>query len=204
MISHVQVFGFGAAMRGMRNPMDSHWKSDTIDESIGPNDLKLTLRLLKSPEERKFLRFIHVWFDLTLPRYMWAEFDTYKIGVSKNSCSTMNCLAIDRENKIARYFRKSDFYNGDVLPETLDILNLLAAQWLNNKTDRKDILVSMKNILPEGFLLNATVNINYESLLNIYFQRKDHRLETWHGFCKWIKTLPYMARFIREIEKKRV
>jgi len=199
-IDRVEVFGFGAAMRGMRNPWDSHDRLDTFCETIGPKDMKLAKRLLRSPEERKFLRFIQVWFDLTLPRHTWVEFDTYKIGVSKNSCSTMNCLAIDRKSKMTRFFRKEDFYNGDVSKETIYELNLLAAQWKENKSDRDNILLSLKGRLPESYLLTATVNANYEALLNMYFQRKDHRLETWHGVCKWIETLPCMSDFISGIK----
>jgi len=199
-VSNVEIFGINAAMRGMRNPMDSHWKSDTIDEKIGPNDLALAKRLLKSPEERKFLRFINVWFDLTLPRHTWVEFDTYKIGTTKNSCSTMNCLAIDRQSKSVHFFKQNDFYDDCVSQQILDELNALAISWFADKAERNNILLRMKNILPESYMLRATIVTNYEALLNMYRQRKSHRLETWHYFCYWIRTLPYMDEFITELE----
>lgn len=197
----VEVFGFGAAMRGMRNPWDSHAKADTFCETPGPKDLALAKKLLRSSEERKYLRFIQVWYDLTLPLHMWSQFDTYKMGVVRNSCSTMNCLAVDRVNKMTRYLRKDDFYQGDVSYHAVSELNTLAAQWKENKEERDEILLSMKNRLPSGYLLRATVNSNYEMLFNAYFQRRKHRLKPWHDVCNWIESLPYMSEFIEEKSK---
>lgn len=195
-IEKTEVFGFGAAMRGMRNPWESHAKADTFCETIGPKDMALAKKLMRSSEERKFMRFIHVWYDLTLPLHTWAQFDTYKMGVVRNSCSTMNSLAVDRINKMTRYLRKEDFYQDDVSYHAISELNTLAAQWKENKEERDKILLSMKNRLPSGYMLKSTVNSNYEMLLNVYYQRKNHRLETWQTICKWIESLPYMSEFI--------
>lgn len=109
-IENVEVVGWEAAIRGMRNPLNSWEKSDSryynnpiYDEkdprfihdnpifSVGPNDIDLMKRLCNAgTDHRKFMRMITVYVDITAPLYWWKEFDTYKVGTVANSCSTMH------------------------------------------------------------------------------------------------------------------
>lgn len=190
-IENTEVTGWRAALRGMRNPMNSWHKADSIFTitpiNIGPNDLQLSCDLVKAGgEHRKFLRMIHVSFDLTFPIYGWSEFDTYKIAVTRNSCSTMHKLG-------TRDLTLEDFEEQDVMPVVLAELNTLGAEY--RATKNFDLVRKMKSRLPAAFLQKATIDANYEVLMNMFFQRKAHRLPIWsgpEGVCAWIRTLPYM------------
>ncbi len=196
-IEDTQVFGLEAALRGMRNPLDSWDKSDSIygridvdDKNwnyeeliIGEKDIDLAQRLTKAGSEHcKFLRQIQVWVDLTLPRYIWSEFDTYKFG-TKNSCSTMHTIH-------RRYLTQDDF-EYPIGVQQLGLMNDLIAQKKAGDITGHCFIHMMKNLLPEGFLQKRTVNTNYAELLNIYFQRRHHKLDQWHTICRWIEGLPY-------------
>lgn len=224
--SNTEVFGFNAALRGMRNPMNSWDKGDSVchgDEtpSIGPNDYKLALSLIKAgTEHRKFLRSIIIWTDIEAPRYVWQELDTYKVSTVRNSCSTMHKLG-------SRDLVREDFSCGMVMPEVLNEINVLAAQYRNLKLLKESpskvdsIQRQMKQILPEGFLQKATYTMNYETALTMFKQRRNHRLPEWRFFdedchkdpvlsikdedtsiTNWIFSLPYMNSIIKSLEKQ--
>lgn len=208
-IENVEVFGWGAAIRGMRNPMNSWDKSDTIngeylgkDENgkeilvdydfphIGPNDLDLMKRLLKSgPDHSKFMRMIEVSLDIVAPLYWWKEFDTYKVGTVANSCSTMHKIA-------AKEFTLDDFSHEHMdgvtkqfLAAVINSLNVNRDKY--NETKDKDYWWNMIQLLPTSYNQRRTVTLNYAVLKNIFQARKEHKLDEWRDLCEWIKTLPY-------------
>ena len=203
-ITNVDVWGFNGAIRGMRNPYMSHEKSDSIykDEyyySIGEKDMELACKLIKAgSEHRKFLRMIHVQADILAPRYWWAEMDTYK-HVTMNSSSTMH-LITKRELTI------EDFsFNKYVPPTTAEKIVEKLNAWIKDYNHMKDSFVAeerellfsaIKQILPESYNQLRTIDTNYECLLNIYKQRKNHRLIEWFDFCEWVRELPYMEEFL--------
>lgn len=201
----IDVQGFEAAIEGMRNPLKSYDKRDsfwTVNETetdevyfIGPNDMKLAKGLWKGgTEHRKYLRMIQVWADIYAPRFWWSEYDTYRIGTSANSESTMHKIL--QENFNERDFEWM-FENGDwdIEAEFRDYLNLLKTvrDRANADSDHKEHYQQLlKCMLPESFIQKRTVNLNYETLATMYRQRKNHRLPQWREvFCSWIKTLPY-------------
>ena len=200
-IENVEVAGLSTAIRGMRNPMDSWDKTDSGQGSnwyvIGDADMELCKKLIKAgPEHRKFLRQIYVGFDITLPRYVWSEFDTYQ-WVVKNSCSTMHKL-FKKDCPITLEQFMYNYNDIDILMTTLERLNRLSTDYFKAPTQvQKDsILRRAKAMLPEGFLQKRTVSTNYEQLRNIYHQRKNHRLPCWHKICGEIENLLYAEDFI--------
>lgn len=212
-IENVDVSGWEAAIRGMRNPMNSWDKSDSnwvapraidflpICYVVGSNDLSLMKRLAKAgTDHRKFLRMINVTMDIIAPTYWWAEFDTYKVGTVRNSCSFMH-------KGTSRPFYISDFSccAGDIEnPEqvattwqiVINTLNELREKYLETKD--KTIFQEIRNLLPSGYMQQSTVQLNYEVLLNMYKSRKNHRLQEWRDFCSWIETLPYFNEICLE------
>lgn len=201
-IENTFVTGFEAAIHGMRNPMNSWDKSDSKIYSdlsfypngifsIGPNDNKLAKKLIKAGTEHcKFLRLIHIQCFITIPRYIWQELDTYKIATVRMSCSTMHKLGITD-------LTEEDFQDGKVMMETLLKLNELGNLYRNNKDI--ELLREMKQILPEGFLQGADYDMNYQTAILIYNQRKNHRMSEWSGkdgICEWIKSLPMMNEWL--------
>lgn len=216
-ITNTEVYGFDAALRGMRNPMNS-WhlsdtrKADTIEDFklldtictkdidmelavIGANDLDLAQRLIKAGSEHcKFLRQIQVWADFNMPLYWWSEFDTYKFN-TKNSCSTMHKLLNAKKG-----IELSDFVYDELdiqdIENTVIKLNKLRDKYLETKDYR--YVIRAKKLLPTSYKQLRTVNTNYAELRNIYFQRMNHRLkEEWQDtFCKWVENLPYAQELI--------
>ena len=213
-VHETTVFGFRPALRAMRNPMDSWAKSDSrygvqypdedqpwdraiiVPESpyVGSEDMKLALSLTRAgSSHRKFLRQIGIWVEITLPRYVWTEVDTYKLGTVRNSCSTMHRLG-------TRNLIGCDF-EGGMYVETLAHLNVLVANF-RAQTDpeqKAEALRFLKNHLPEGYLQRATLSLNYETALNMYGQRQHHRLREWHRICDWIHGLPYMSQLLEAV-----
>ena len=195
------IVGWAAAIRGMRNPMNS-WKiSDSEYEfgrefNIGKNDWDLMCRLrIAGTDHRKFMRMITVYVDITAPLYWWKEFDTYKVGTVANSCSTMHKIA-DKK------FRFSDFScehignvpNKDVsyyraLDYTIMVLNDARQKYL--ETHDKAYWWQMIQLLPTSYNQKRTVMLNYEVLANIYKSRNNHKLDEWRDFCNWIEKLPH-------------
>ena len=188
---------------------------------IGKNDLELMQKLIKAgSEHRKFLRQIFVAVDITAPLYWWKEFDTYKVGTVSNSCSTMHKLANtpitkecfemgDFEDMPPRMFKCKDEY-GDTYEENnlcnfvsldlfwchlIDVLNDYRVHY--NETKDKRYWKELIRLLPESWLQKRTITMNYENILNMYRQRKNHKLTEWSkSFCDWIKTLPYAEELI--------
>ena len=231
-IENVDVMGWEAAIRGMRNPMNSWDKSDShwshlydapnavmvIDENaflLEENDFDLMKRLRNAgTDHRKFMRMIAVYVDIIAPLYWWKEFDTYKVGTVANSCSTMHkiaekeftiedfsCEHLDREpyhrNWIESITVNEDITSPhkvwmtpfDVLRCTIEMLNAYRENYLETK-DKQDWW-QMIQLLPSSYNQRRTVMLNYEVLANIYKSRRNHKLDEWHTFCDWIKTLPY-------------
>lgn len=178
---------------------------------IGPNDLNLAQRLISSgPEHAKFLRQIFVSVDITAPLYWWKEADTYKVGTTANSTSTMHKLTsypITKEMFEFDSFPNRHFYtddSGDGQPvkwyieeeieEFIWFLECLRQKYIETKN--KSYWRALVQLLPQGWLQTRTWTANYAILRNIYFQRKNHKLKEWHQFCDWIKTLPYSKELI--------
>lgn len=208
-ITNTEVYGFEAALRGMRNPMNSWhlqdskkyedlmFKIDMEHENtvIGDNDLDLAKRLIKAgPEHCKFLRQIQVWADFDMPLYWWSEFDTYKFN-TKNSCSTMHKLFnAKKEIELDDFVYSKEDIN--TLNFVIRELNSLRKRYLETKDF--NYVIRGKRLLPTSFKQKRTVNTNYAELINIYNQRKNHRLkEEWQDvFCKWCEELPYFKQFL--------
>ena len=213
-IENAQVFGFQAAIRGMRNPKNSWAKSDSTfelstDESgvqmidIGPADLKLAAALANSgPDDGKFLRMIHVQLDVTAPLYWWKEADQYKVGTVTDSCSTMHKIH-------AKEFTLDDFsheyllgsahtYNGYVPTAVLECvigaLNEFRKLFL--ETNIKAYWWRLIQLLPSSYNQRRTWDLNYAVLRSIYHARRNHKLDEWHTLCNWIETLPYAEELI--------
>ena len=188
------------AIRGARNPMNSWARSDSGYNAageyvLGPNDLDLALRLCASgSDHRKFLRQIFVSMDITAPLYWWKEFDTYKVGTVANSTSTMHKLH-------ARAIGLDDFSTDHMTPGSLAEFEKYVAYLETvrlryaadkNKTDWYDLI----QLLPSSYNQMRTVSLNYEVLANIYFARRNHKLDEWHTLCGAILELPYARRML--------
>lgn len=208
-IKNTEVYGFEAALRGMRNPLNSWGNSDSYYDKvanqyiIGNNDMKLAQSLIKSGSEHcKFLRMIHVSADFDMPRYFWSEFDTYHYN-TKNSCSTMHKL-LNNDNPITLNMFETcdrDAYLWNEIIARLEEFRLNYKELqktTKNKEEMDELLLRAKRLLPEGMLQLRTVDTNYAELRNMYFQRRNHRLhEEWvDTFCNWIKNLPYANELI--------
>lgn len=197
----LKVSGINEALFGMRNPLNSWGLSDTKDEVIGEKDLNLAQRLIGAGTEHcKFMRQIQVWLNITAPRYWWSEFDTYKVGTSANSTSTMHKLFDKKtEIKVDMFEVHSDFEK-KIINELIKELNVLRDNYFKATIQQeKDlILVTAKRILSESYLNLRTVNLNYAVLRNIIIQRKNHRLKyEWQEcFCREITKLPYAKELI--------
>ena len=208
-IDNIDVSGWEAAIRGMRNPMNSWDKSDSCDlheynPLLGENDLKLMKSLSKAGSDHaKFLRMINVTVDITAPLYWWKEFDTYKVGTVANSCSTMHKIH-------AKEFTLDDFshehlesFYGEhinftgVLDFVVDALN--TARRLYLKTKDKTYWWQMIQLLPSSYNQTRTVQLNYQVLKSMYFARKDHKLDCWHTLCDWMLTLPYFREICVDV-----
>ena len=191
-LTNTQTYGWEAAVRGMRNPLNSWHLSDSEFSplAIGDNDLDLMLRLAKGGSSHaKYRRMITVSVDITAPLYWWKEFDTYKIATVANSCSTMHKLH-------SRDLTLDDFSHEHLFNIWLDTLELTirAINTARNDyilTNDKRLWRQMIQLLPTSYNQLRTVTLNYEVLHNIYHQRRNHKLDEWHTLCEWIETLPY-------------
>lgn len=205
-LSNAVVFGWHSAIMGMRNPMNSWNKSDSVFYSdfscqIGQNDLDLMKTLIKAgTEHRKFLRMIHVQMDIEAPLYWWKEFDTYKVGTVANSCSTMHKIH-SKEFTVDDFSHEHlDRFSTEVLGWTIKALNGSREDYMKSKS--KDDWWQMIQLLPSSYNQLRTVDLNYEVLLNQYFQRKDHKLDEWHIYCEQIKCFPYLSDFIEVLKNE--
>ena len=200
-IENIDVYGFEAAIRGARNPMNSWDRMDSCynngEFEIGENDYKLLKNLtIAGPEHRKWNRMVTVTMDITAPLYFLKEWDTYKVGTVANSCSTMHRIQ-------AKKFEMSDFSvehlrSLRVMHEVIDELNFYRDKF--NKDKKKEDWWEMIQLLPSSYNQKRTVHLNYEVLGTIYHQRRHHKLDEWHVFCDTIKTLPYSEFITREFE----
>lgn len=225
-IENVEIYGWEAAIRGARSPMNSWVKSDSyktyieneqtgqradFEFFVGDEDLKLMQKLVKAgTDHRKFMRMITVYVDVTAPLYWWKEADTYKVGTVRNSCSTMHKIT-EKEFTLDDFSREHLFtadlqlYQiNDLEEETLveiqtsalEILNV-TIQALNRyrklylETNYKRYWHQLIQLLPSSYNQRATVMLNYEVLANMYHARKNHKLDEWCDFCRWIESLPY-------------
>ena len=234
-------------IEGMRNPMNSWEKSDTVlpidcrtcsipkseysnvakqvtcdicktqEEYIGPNDYSLMQRLANAgTDHRKFMRMMPVYVRMTAPLYLWKELDTYKVGTVANSCSTMHKIQekeFTREDfsfehldncvtchvvETGDSYMDFDESSIDILDNIIESLNTWRSRYLVAlKTEEetglpaKDIWWQMIQLLPSSYNQTRNVMMNYEVLANIYKSRKNHKLDEWREFCKWIESLPY-------------
>ena len=199
-LKNTDVYGFEAAIRGMRNPWNSWEKSNSVFNAgysgrsviIGENDLALMKNLVAAgTDHSKFMRMINVTCDITAPMFWWSEYDTYKVGTVRNSCSKMHTIHI-------KPFDIDDFtHEGcDKIPAAIDTLMYVVGECehlrkLYNDTEQKKYWRAIIELLPESFNMRATVQLNYAVLRNMYHARKNHPLDEWHDFCRWIETLPY-------------
>lgn len=199
-IKNTDVYGFEAAIRGMRNPWNSWEKSDStfnVEFSgdsviVGDNDLALMKKLVSAgTDHSKFMRMINVTCDITAPMFWWSEYDTYKVGTVRNSCSKMHTIHI-------KPFDIDDFtHEGcDKIPAAIDTLMYVVGECehlrrLYNDTEQKKYWRAIIELLPESFNMRATVQLNYAVFRNMYHVRKNHKLDEWHDFCRWIESLPY-------------
>ena len=202
-IENIDVYGFEAAIRGARNPMNSWDRMDSGYNNgkfeIGENDYKLLKNLtIAGPEHRKWNRMVTATMDITAPLYWWKEYDTYKVGTVANSCSTMHKIQ-------AKKFEMSDFsveHLDEIAYETFKsvIGELNLSRRLFDETKNKKYWWNMIQLLPTSYNQKRTVHLNYEVLGTIYHQRRHHKLDEWHVFCDTIKTLPYSEFITREFE----
>jgi hypothetical protein len=207
-IENTQVYGFEPAIRGMRMPLNSHHLSDSkYDDKgnyiVGEKDLDLMKRLvLAGTEHAKFMRYITVYMDISAPLYWWKEFDTYKVGTTANSTSTMHKIT-------SRLLDENDFeWDKDAntkvsvtgyRKDMLEHINNLITYYNNFATqdEKQDIFRIIIQDLPSSFIQTRTITLNYAVLRNMYFQRRYHKLTEWRDvFCGWIATLPYAKELI--------
>lgn len=218
------------AIRGMRNPMNSWNYSDSyhnkeeydslngqkyvgagnVDYCVGYNDNKLMMNLAAGgPVHAKYRRMITVYLDITAPLYWWKEFDTYKVGTVANSCSTMHKIHAKEFNwddfSTEHLIHCRDCKLGDVGPtlvmdSVIYALNVYRKKYLETKD--KKYWWQMIQLLPSSYNQKRTVMLNYEVLVGIYRWRKEHKLDEWREFCRWIEQLPYSEIIIGEMEEK--
>lgn len=197
---NISVMNMENAIRGARNPLNSWARSDSYyDENgkyvLGVNDLSLVRRLCTAgSDHRKFIRMIFVSIDITAPLYWWKEYDTYKVGTVANSTSTMHKIQ-------AKEFVLDDFSHDHLTTESLKVLEdyisyleSVRLKYLESK-DKND-WYDMIQLLPTSYNQMRTCTLNYETLINIYNSRRNHKLDEWHDFCAMIETLPYAKDMI--------
>lgn len=192
-LKNTSVMNFENAIRGARNPMNSWGRMDSHTEPdgtfvFGPNDLDLAMRLAKAgSDHRKYLRMVFVSVDVTAPLYWWKEYDTYKVATVANSTSTMHKIH-------SKPFSIDDFSCDHMTDGTKKFMETVVAELENirlrfKETKSKDDWYDMIQLLPSSYNQMRTCTFNYETLINIYRARKNHKLAEWHTFCDWIETL---------------
>lgn len=214
-VQNVSVMNFDNAMRGLRNPMNSWDKSDSFSCHlgcyirnlefncdfypewfvVGQKDIELCQKMLNAGDsDSKFMRQIFVSMDITAPAYFCAEFDTYKVGTTRNSCSFMH-------KGTAKEFERSDFSTEDMdetslksLDNTIHRLNELRQVYLDSKN--AEIFLTIRKLLPQSYNYRFTWTGSYANLRNMYFQRKNHRLPEWREFCQILECFPYGKELI--------
>ncbi|MGL5458937.1 MAG: hypothetical protein ACRDBY_04930 [Cetobacterium sp.] len=222
-INNIEVFNFEGAIRGMRNPMNSWHLSDSkqgyLRYEIGEKDLDLMKRLYKAgTDHRKYLRQILISLDITAPLYWWKEFDTYKVGTTANSTSTMhkimakeftrNDFSYDEDSR--NYMNTDEGFDyawgsiaGEIIKSDIDKCNKLRDLYLNGEYEfknNKDVWRLLIQTLPSSYNQTRTITMSYENFINMYHSRKNHKLSEWSTFCKvMLEELPYI-KYIMGLE----
>lgn len=222
-VENIETWGFEHAIRGMRNPLNSWERSDSqmmwtedpaynnigrpdlaMSMVIGENDLTLMQKLYAAGQpHRKYLRQIFVSMDIIAPLYWWKEFDTYKVGTTANSCSTMHKIA-------AKEFMLDDFSHEHLINENGVAVEDWQSEWLEDlyitiarlncarqcylDTNDKKYWWQMIQILPSSYNQRRTVTITYENVMNMLDYREGHKLDEWHEFCEILRELPYVTK----------
>ena len=203
-VKNISVMNFENAIRGARNPMNSWARMDSYyDENhnfvFGPNDLDLAKRLCRAgSDHRKFIRQIFVSVDITAPIYWWKEYDTYKIGTVANSTSTMHKIH-------SKEFTAEDFSGENLTEKSKEMFDMYIAHLEairqsyiaeEDSVKKKQLWYDLIKLLPSSYNQMRTCSLNYEVLSNIYYARRNHKLEEWHVLCRWIESLPYAKELI--------
>ena len=200
LIDKVSVMNLENAMRGARNPLnswaisDSFYREDGTYE-LGPNDLDLAKRLAHAgSDHRKYLRMVFVSVDITAPLYWWKEYDTYKVATVANSTSTMHKIH-------SKPFSMDDFSHDHLTPSSYTFMETIVEQLESirlryKETKAKEDWYDLIQLLPSSYNQMRTCTFNYETLISMYHSRKNHKLQEWHTFCDWVKTLPYAKELI--------
>ena len=199
-LERTSVMNLENAMRGARNPMNSWGRMDSsYDEDgnfcLGPNDLDLGRRLRKAgSDHRKFIRQIFVSVDITAPLYWWKEYDTYKVATVANSTSTMHKIH-------SKAFELDDFSHDHLTKDSLEFMGVIIDRLESIRQKfvaekKKEDWYDLIQLLPSSYNQMRTCTMNYETLVNIYFARRNHKLPEWHTFCHWIESLPYAKELI--------
>lgn len=199
-IERTSVMNIENAIRGARNPLNSWDKMDSAynedgEYILGENDLGLGVRLAKAgSDHRKFIRQIFVSVDITAPLYWWKEFDTYKVGTVANSTSTMHKIhskpIVMEDFSFDRLTPESEKFAKDMV----DYIESVRLKYMEDKD--KAYWWDLIQLLPSSYNQMRTCTMNYENLTNMYYARRNHKLDEWHVFCDWIKSLPYADAFI--------
>lgn len=199
-VERISVMNLENAMRGARNPLNSWARSDSYyDENgqyiLGENDLGLAKRLARAgSDHRKYLRQIFISVDVTAPMYWWKEYDTYKVATVANSTSTMHKIH-------SKVFSRDDFSLDKLDEDSMAFFDTIIAKLEElrlkyTETKDKQYWYDIIQLLPSSYNQMRTCSLNYETLINIYYARKGHKLDEWHTFCDFIKTLPYAKDLI--------
>ena len=210
-VDNPEVWGFEHAIRGMRNPLNSWSRSDSYEECadafencgdcrtgefvVGEDDLALMKQLCNAgTEHRKFMRQIFVSMDIIAPLYWWKEFDTYKIGTVSNSCSTMHTLHKRDISMDDFSFENLGAAQEHIMKCLIEEMNVLRREYVD--TGDKRYWRMMIQMLPNSYNQRRTITMNYENVLTMINQRKNHRLSEWRDFCKVLSGLPYVEDLI--------
>jgi len=199
-LERTSVMNLENAMRGARNPMNSWNRMDSeYDEDgnycLGPNDMDLAKRLRRAgSDHRKFIRQIFVSVDITAPLYWWKEYDTYKVATVANSTSTMHKIH-------SKPFELNDFSHDHLTPASMKVMEMMVEELEKVRLKyvaekKKEDWYDLIQLLPSSYNQMRTCTLNYETLVNIYYARRNHKLEEWHTFCRWIESLPYAKELI--------
>ena len=203
-LERMSVMNLENAIRGARNPHNSWDRMDSAYDGegnyiLGENDRELGNRLAKAgTDHRKFIRQIFISVDITAPLYWWKEFDTYKVGTVANSTSTMHRIH-------SKEFSIEDFSCDQMTEDTLAFMGQVITylEQVRKKyieTKDKKYWYDLIQLLPSSYNQMRTVTMNYENAANMYYARRNHKLEEWHVFCRWVEKLPYAADFIMVID----
>ena len=230
-VENLRTFNWEGALRGMRNPMNSWTKSDsTFDENgniinVGENDLRLMKTLFKAgTEHRKYLRQIFVSMDITAPFYLWKDLNTYKIGVTSNSCSTMHKLTSKPITLDDFSIDNTEFIDDEEDEDSSKVFFLSVVTHcetyrqkyltykqkakLNPKKAKhynscaKRYWRKLVQLLPSSYNQKRTITMNYENVFNIIRQRQDHKVSEFHTLCDVLKTLPYVQELLSTLDEK--